>query len=256
MLGEVSGYTQWDPGREHVRDVPPWATTLQDLDLPADTVFDQYTMDAQAAQGLKGLVGFITGVRSDESLVRYRSCVNKLNENYIVSSQAKNVKLCKPIYDWAENDIFKFFMENEIEYSGWYDIQHASGAGRNSMRVSTPIHSEAAKKISQLRRQDPVFYDRLLKVFPEMELQDRYGKDHATALRAQRKRKVVTWEDCHALVEEKFTGKNLGMARQRVKEYLTKAKTNPGDFTPVTLFKRLQAGTIKRVIMPDYKRNR
>ena len=89
-----------------------------------------------------------------------------------------------------------------------------------------------------------------------MELQDRYGKDHATALRAQRKRKVVTWEDCHALVEEKFTGKNLGMARQRVKEYLTKAKTNPGDFTPVTLFKRLQAGTIKRVIMPDYKRNR
>lgn len=52
-------------------------------------------------------MAFLTGIRADESLIRYRASVNKLNENYINATECKRVSLCKPIYDWRENDVFK-----------------------------------------------------------------------------------------------------------------------------------------------------
>jgi len=42
-------------------------------------------MDEFSAAPLKGKVGFLTGIRADESIVRLRSCINKKNENYITA---------------------------------------------------------------------------------------------------------------------------------------------------------------------------
>jgi predicted phosphoadenosine phosphosulfate sulfurtransferase len=114
ILSVCHSYIQWDKNRKWVRQKPDFSYSLPDSD---DRIFDQYTMDAFTAQFYKGKIAFITGIRASESLMRFRSSVNKLNDNYInqVSDpNARNVMLCKPLFDWDEDDIFKYFYDNNI----------------------------------------------------------------------------------------------------------------------------------------------
>jgi predicted phosphoadenosine phosphosulfate sulfurtransferase len=134
-------------------------------------------MDGFTAQKYRGKIAFLTGIRSAESLIRYRSCVNKLNENYIngvPDPKATNVKLCKPIFDWEENDVFRYFYDRKIRYCKLYDLQMWAG---NSLRVSTPLHAESAKKFDLIRSTVPDFYRRVTDVFPEMLAHERYYKE-------------------------------------------------------------------------------
>jgi predicted phosphoadenosine phosphosulfate sulfurtransferase len=168
ILGRSFDYVQWDPNREHLRPRPAHALILEPGD---ERVMDQYTMDAYTAQWFTGKCAFVTGIRAAESLMRYRASVNKLNESYINATSTKNVSLCKPLYDWEENDVFRFFFERGIRYCELYNAQHVAGA---SLRVSTPLHPESAKRFGDLRRISPLFYQQVVTLFPEMLEQERY----------------------------------------------------------------------------------
>lgn len=170
-MGKVINYTQWDPNREHLRPKPEWGINLEPGD---DRVMSQYAMDAYAAQFYSGNIAFLTGIRAEESLVRYRSVVNKLNDNYINASSCKQVKMCKPIYDWRVNDVFKFFYDNQVSYCTWYDQQMWAG---DALRVTTPLCSEPAKQYQRSMPVDPRFYDRVMKLFPDMRTQARYWRE-------------------------------------------------------------------------------
>ena len=101
VMGVSHAYVQWDPNREWVRPKPAWGESLPAGD---DRVFDQYTMDAFTAERFPGKVAFLTGIRAAESLIRFRTSVNKLNENYINAVEGTSrVNLCKPIFDWEES---------------------------------------------------------------------------------------------------------------------------------------------------------
>ena len=171
-MGKVISYTQWDPARQHVREKPPWGINLEPGD---DRVLAQYSMDEYAARWYKGKVAFLTGIRAAESLIRYRSCVNKLNDNYINATECKRVSLCKPIYDWEENDVFRYFYDRGIKYCPWYDAQMLAG---HQLRVTTPLCSEPAKKFKRAFPVDPEFYDRVMQVFPDMRTQERYWDEY------------------------------------------------------------------------------
>lgn len=176
VLGETSTYIQWDKNRKHIRTPPDYAITLEDGD---ERVFSQDTMDSYVSASYSGKIAFVNGIRATESLIRYRSSVNKMNENYINAtkgnkSSERNVRLCKPIFDWEENDVFKYFYEEEIEYCSIYDLQMWNG---DQFRVATPIHQEAAKTFHRLKTLDPVLYSQVIELFPEMIVQERYYKE-------------------------------------------------------------------------------
>jgi predicted phosphoadenosine phosphosulfate sulfurtransferase len=143
-------------------------------------------MDAFTAQKYRGKIAFLTGIRAAESLIRYRACVNKLNENYInavTDPRAANVKLCKPLFDWEEDDIFRYFFDRGIRYCKLYDLQ--MWAGQN-LRVSTPLHAESAKRFDLIKSTVPDFYRRVTQVFPEMLAHERYfGELDREALQRQ-----------------------------------------------------------------------
>ena len=165
ILGRTVEYIQWDPARRHLRAIPGHAIT-------GTEPVDQYSMDSMVAENFKGKIAFLNGIRASESLVRYRASVNKLNENYINAVQGvPHVKFCKPIYDWEEDDVFKYFHENGIRYCRLYDEQLFAG---QNLRVSTPLHAESAKRFDLIRKTDPVFYQGLIDLFPEMLVQERY----------------------------------------------------------------------------------
>lgn len=169
VLGVTYPYIQWDESRPWIREKPEFA--IKDS---GGKVFDQYTMDKFAVEGVKGKIAFLNGIRADESLVRLRSCLNKHNENYITATEIPNVKMCKPIYDWTQNDIFRYFYDKNIKYCGIYDLQVLNGDG---LRVSTPLHAESAKRFDKIKTLYPTFYQQLVDTFPEMLVQARYWKE-------------------------------------------------------------------------------
>ena len=243
ILGRTYDYIQWDNSREWVRPKPEYAIVMKEGD---DRVFDQYTCDEFIGENFKGKVAFLTGIRASESLMRFRASVNKLHENYITRTETDKVSLCKPLYDWQENDIFKYFYDNKINYCEYYDYQMMAGG---QLRVSTPLHSEMAKRIGMLREVDPAFYDRVLKLFPEMQAQDRYYKDLDTkALTAKYGKDLATLK---TYIDENYTDPmQYQKANARYKEVCGLHTRYPESFPTNYIFKYFMTGAFKRGLLP------
>ena len=245
LFGKSIDYVQWDKNRAHVRPKPEWAITE-----PSNRIFNQYTMDSEIASHYKGKVCILTGIRTQESLTRYRAIINKINETFVAATQSKRVDLGRPVYDWTENDVFKFFYDNQIEYAAIYNAQLFSG---HPLRVATPLHSEGAKRLSLWRTIDPEFYDSVLQVFPEVAVQDLYGAD-VKELRGACE-DPENFVELEEWIHKNFQGESLQVALKRYAEVMQRqvdprvAKVYPFYY----VLKQFKSGTIKRTFMPKTK---
>lgn len=251
VLGQKERYTDWDPDREWVGTQPEWAITGEMLAMGKGK-FDQNSVDDYIANYLapKGKVAFITGVRADESLVRFRSVTQKLNENYINSIEGNTksrVKLCKPIYDWSQKDVLKFIMESGVPWCPVYDAQDIAGIG---LRVSTALHVVASKKFKELAEIEPEFYQAIVDVFPEMQDQARYWKDfdQEAVLAPYRD----GFDGIVRYINEKVPEENRKMAMDRVRLWRGRWRTDPENYPIDLLLKTIVLGTIKQRLAGVY----
>jgi len=248
VLGEHSDYVQWDESREWVRPKPEWAISPE----PGGPVRAQNAMDHICCHGYKGKIALVMGIRASESLVRYRSVVNKLNENWVTRPsgyKGNRIKSCKPIYDWSEKDIFKYMADEGIQWCHWYDIQNVGG---HPFRVATPLHAEGAKRMNLLQAMDPVFYDRLIKIFPEADLQTRYWAeyDKEAAFRGYRD----GWKGCERYVRDHINDPvSRKVALKRIQENKMMERKQPTRYNPELVLKALVSGAIKRTLLPTTK---
>ena len=176
VLGRREYCLLWSPKRAQegrlYREMPPWAIHAGHFGLdPSKTIpqsIDYYTM-----QGKTGRTAFLTGVRANESMIRYRSCVQKLHENYInVPFRMKKsipLRFAKVIYDWTTDDVLKFISEeHNAEYCEYYDLAAITGS---NTRVGIPLHAVAIRRIGDVVATEPEFYDRLVECFPQIDSQ-------------------------------------------------------------------------------------
>lgn len=173
ILGETSTVIQWDKARKHIRPIPDFA-----IEDDSDLIHDETTFERFIFAGNTNRIAIVTGVRADESLTRLRSIVNnkKMGDQcYIAQSSLQNVRICKPIYDWTEGDVFKYMYDERIDYCHTYDIQMFAG---KPLRVASAIHPEAARQFHKLRGMYPVMYQQLVDMFPKLLLQERYHNDY------------------------------------------------------------------------------
>lgn len=160
-----------------VRPIPEGAITAESFGLDPDKTIPQ-SIDYYTMQGKEGKVAFITGVRANESMMRYRSLVQKLHENYIVRpyrlSKSIPLRFAKVIYDWTSDDVFKYIEDIGGEYCAYYDYAALSGA---NTRVGIPLHSVAARRLNDVVVTEPEFYDNLVTAFPHVDAQRRLWRD-------------------------------------------------------------------------------
>jgi predicted phosphoadenosine phosphosulfate sulfurtransferase len=254
ICGTSKSIILWDPDREHIRPAPPWAITLR----PGDKrVFSQLSMDSFTVKGYRGKVAYVMGIRAQESLTRYRSVVNKLNENYITMAgdqrtMDRRVQSCKPIYDWSQNDVFKFLHENGIPWAPLYNAQHLTG---KSLRISTPLHGEAAKGLRTLRAEAPAFYERLVTLFPDIQAQERYGRD-VDRNRVGDEYLADGFDGCLRFIRERIADpKRKAQAMKTYRTQKNLARNSPESYTPKVLLDHLQRGNFHRVIIPVRSRD-
>lgn len=246
ILGKTHDYVQWDPARPWVREKPSWGIT----EIPgfAGQTFDQYSMDAAVASYYPGKVCMLTGIRASESLTRYRAIVNKLSDPAVCATKSNRLMLGRPIYDWNENDVFKFFYEQKIRYCPIYDWQ---AANQENLRVSTPIHSECAKRIYQLKSRDPVFLDRILACFPEVGLQLGYWQsiDQKAVFASY----PQTWEGVRQLIDEQVTDPHqhvMAMERYGTIKRMAARELNKNTYPIDYVMRYFLTGVFKRMLLP------
>lgn len=167
LLGKSFSYVHWDKNREYLRKPPEYALMWN------DHIYDDEEKDNSIANLFSGKVALMLGNRADESMGRYASFLGKLHDSWITGDSPK-FKMVKPIYDWTENDIFKYLYDKKIAYCPVYDYQLFAGKG---LRVAGPLHTESAKHLDKLKSIDPELYANCLKLFPQVAAQERYSKD-------------------------------------------------------------------------------
>lgn len=174
VLGNTVKYIQWDNDREWVREKPDWAICMDKEGL------SEYDMDLIFTKELKGRVAVFRGLRASESYHRLKGVLKSPNSPYMYTySKDKRLLICRPIYDWQVWDVFLYFYKKGIEYCHSYDRQMWSN---HELTVSTALVSGGKKNFPLLKQTyDPEYYERIIKVFPDMVLQDRYYGEYKSS---------------------------------------------------------------------------
>lgn len=254
ILGKTEEYIQWDSKRKWLRQPPDFAIKLE----PGDNrVFSQFDADGFICQNEPGKVALLVGIRAQESLMRTRGILSKRNLPFIAATETDKVNLCKPIYDWTEDDVFLYFYKTGIKYCPIYDAEMLNG---QMLRVATPLHAENAKRIGKLRTLYPVFYQQLVDIFPEVLIQDKYFDEYdRTGIIMKYEH---SWKGIRDYIMDEVGESEKPLAWKRVcacrslrKNLLARGehKDNLGGYPILYVFKTILAGSFKHSIMPKNK---
>lgn len=245
ILGKKEKYIQWDSNRKHIRPIPEWAKTCDGVRYQ-DKMYLEYT------KGYKGKICTVLGLRAQESLNRLRGVFATANKLPFLNAEIKNVTVAKPIYDWTEKDVFKFFYDFGVEYCDTYDMQVFNG---DKLRVSTPLHAEAAKTgLLNLKTKDPILYDQMMNIFPEIELQVRYYKEYAQKVSSVNFEDYEhSWEGVIQFARDNIDDKIIDKVVKKIiycKRYRDrKDNIMPlGGYPILYVFQEIAAGRYKRLI--------
>jgi len=260
ILGEKRDYIQWDENRKWIIPKPECAITVEG-------VHNQWTFDKLLFEKKNRRVCSLVGIRAQESLMRF-SGITQSKVSYLTKNHdLKNATLGKPIYDWSEKDVFKYFYDNKIDYCNVYDMQVFN---KDSLRVATVLHAEAAKNLHKVKTLDPILYNQILDVFPEVEVQARYykdaikGKNEKIAWYYRDKCNGDYWEAITLFITENITDKHqynsamkgLMTVRQTRRNNIAKNSGSIfGGYPALYVFKQIIGGAYKRNIMPTSDKN-
>ena len=174
------------------RDKDRWIRPMPDQDyiVNADNCpFDFFEEDMQYdefwdkfgdwyAQGER--TACLIGIRTTESLNRFRAIMNERKESWKSRSWTKrNTKFvynCYPIFDWRTEDIWTANAKYEWEYNKLYDVFYKAGIPVHSMRVASPFMSESKSSLGLYRVIDPGTWAKLCARVQGANFVATYGK--------------------------------------------------------------------------------
>jgi len=103
----------------------------------------------------------LVGIRSDESLNRFRTIVSQSKKTYkgmgwtTKSTINDNVFSCFPIYDWRTEDIWAANGKNGWKYNRLYDLFHKAGLSIHKMRICQPFGDDQKIGLNLFRIIEP-----------------------------------------------------------------------------------------------------
>jgi predicted phosphoadenosine phosphosulfate sulfurtransferase len=178
---------------------------------------------------------FLVGLRSEESLNRYRAVTRWPGVPGVNwSSRGKGVPKFYPLYDWAYEDVWTYIGKFRVPYNRIYDFLYAKGKNIPEMRVSNLIHEKAFKALATLQEFEPETYDRLVRRLKGVHVAALYAQEQMVFSTSKRPPRFTTWReyrdflldtlptDGRVLFEQRFGRheENERVYRQQVRQLL------------------------------------
>lgn len=135
----------WDPDRveDWVRQPPPLSITDEQY-FPffrRGMEFEEFVPEFGKWYGKGKLTACLVGIRSDESLNRYRSIVRQkamFEDRGYTTWLAEGLHNVYPVYDWRTEDIWTYAARTGHPYNRLYDRMHKAGLSIHQMRICQP----------------------------------------------------------------------------------------------------------------------
>lgn len=140
----------WQPGREWVREAPSLAIT--DVNrwgfFRPGMEFEEFVPDFGHWYAGGKLTACFVGIRSDESLNRYRTIARRkatfegLQWTTWLGGPLYNAY---PIYDWRTEDLWTYYATERKPYNALYDRMHQAGLSIHQARICQPYGDDQRK---------------------------------------------------------------------------------------------------------------
>lgn len=142
----------WEPGKDWVREAPPMAITDEDF-FPffhRRMEFEEFAAEFGTWYGGSEIAVCLVGIRSQESLNRWRTVTSNTKECY--EGKKWTTKLnphcynLYPIYDWKTEDIWTFHAKHpSLPHNPLYDRMNAAGLTIHQQRICQPYGDDQRK---------------------------------------------------------------------------------------------------------------
>ena len=160
----------WDENKKEawVREMPVMALTGKDFDFVHKGMeFEEFVPEFGKWYGKGELTACFVGIRTDESLNRYRtisSLVKDRLENKQWTTKVKpNLYNIYPIYDWKVDDLWVYQGKNlHLPYNKLYDMMYKAGLKLPQMRICQPYGDDQRKGLWLFHLIEPETWARIV----------------------------------------------------------------------------------------------
>lgn len=183
-----------------VRDMPSGAMTENDFQFFKQTLWDYDFQELFGEWMAKkyGKVCCMVGIRTDESLNRWRAIWSDRNFNHYKglkwTNTARKCVNAYPIFDWHVEDVWTANAKNHWPYNKLYDLYYYAGVPVNKMRVASPFISEGQETLKLYQVIEPDTWGKLVGRVNGVNFAGLYGGTTAMGWKNITKPKHFTWE--------------------------------------------------------------
>jgi predicted phosphoadenosine phosphosulfate sulfurtransferase len=169
---------------EWLRKPPAIAYEIADKDITAMNTPERFPVEE--GQDLLSVIG----LRIYESRAR-RYGIHSSGGYMTKPGPPYGVRLCRPIYDWTDGDVWRAIRDNNWDYNDAYNVLHRHGVKPFQLRIGPPtMNVEGAGLLKIAQTAWPRWFDHLARRCPGVRTVAQYGK---RAIQADR-RLGETWE--------------------------------------------------------------
>lgn len=184
--------------------------------------------------------GAFIGIRSDESLHRYRAIVSRkdglmMNGKKWTTKIDKGVYNLYPIYDWRTEDIWLFHAKNpDLEYNTIYDLMTRAGVKFSNQRLCQPFGDDQKKGLWLYQILEPATWYKLLNRVSGVNSGALYSQDTGNINGATRISKPdgYTWQEYTNFLLKSLPGPMQENYRSRFKKFISGWKKRGYDEIP------------------------
>ena len=148
-----------------------------------------------------GSTGVIIGIRTDESLNRFRAIASdkktKIYKGYPYITgipESDKAYKCYPIYDWSVNDVWIYNARFRKPYNKLYDLYYQAGLSVDQMRVASPFNDCASNTLKLYKVIDPNSWGKMVSRVNGVNFTSIYGGTVAMGWNKITKPAWFTWK--------------------------------------------------------------
>ena len=143
------------------------------------------------------------GIRSDESLNRFRTIVSKTKEPYQDYNWTTRVKINQktintynfyPIYDWRTEDIWGAVSKYNWQYNQVYEWLYKNGVSIHQQRLCQPYGDDQRQSLDQFRELEPETWEKVLNRVEGVNFGNIYARTSLLGNIKSEKPPHMTWQ--------------------------------------------------------------
>ena len=163
----------WAPEDEHkwVRPLPATAIT----DFPGFRRTDIQDLLTAMYPPSMGTVANVLGIRTQESMTRYRSIASKRGDFAWIASREGHIVKMNPIYDWKTEDVWRAPHVLGWDYNRAYDLMEKAGVPRSMQRCSPAFGEQPIRRLYTYKICWPELWAKMCDRLPGVATAARYA---------------------------------------------------------------------------------